>query len=137
MPRAWISPDPLPNSTGYGKRQSVFSANEQGQATIAERLLNKKRRMFQMNKTELTAAIAQKSGLSAAASAKALNAAIEAVTEALAKGEKVQLVGFGTFEVRERAERTAHNPATHEIMTVPAGKTPAFKAGAALKNAVK
>lgn len=90
-----------------------------------------------MNKTELTAAIAQKSGLSAAASAKALNAAIEAVTEALAKGEKVQLVGFGTFEVRERAERTAHNPATHEIMTVPAGKTPAFKAGAALKNAVK
>lgn len=90
-----------------------------------------------MNKTELTAAIAKKSGLTAADSAKALNAAIEAVTEALVSGEKVQLIGFGTFEVRERAERQMRNPSNGESITVPAGKAPGFKAGAALKNAVK
>ena len=90
-----------------------------------------------MNKTDLIAAVAAKADLSKKDADAAVSAVFEAVTEALAKGDKVQLIGFGTFEVRERAEKSARNPRTGETMTVPATKVPAFKAGAALKAAVK
>lgn len=87
-----------------------------------------------MNKAELIASIADKSGLTKKDSEKALNAFMESVNEALAKGEKVQLVGFGTFEVRERKERKGRNPRTQEEMIIPASKAPVFKAGKALKD---
>lgn len=90
-----------------------------------------------MNKTELVAAVAEKAGLSKKDADAAVAAVVAAVTDALANGEKVQLIGFGTFETRERAEKQARNPRTGETMTVPATKVPAFKAGAALKAAVK
>ena len=89
-----------------------------------------------MNKTELIAAVAEKAGLSKKDADAAVSAVFDAVTAELAKGEKVQLIGFGTFEVRERAAKTGRNPRTGEAMTIPASKVPAFKAGAALKNAV-
>ena len=89
-----------------------------------------------MNKTELIAAVAEKAGLSKKAADAAVSAVFDAVTAELAKGVKVQLIGFGTFEVRERAAKTGRNPRTGETMTIPASKVPAFKAGAALKNAV-
>ncbi|MCR5105996.1 MAG: HU family DNA-binding protein [Eubacterium sp.] len=89
-----------------------------------------------MNKTELVAAMAEKSGLTKADSEKALKAFVEAVEDALKAGDKVQLVGFGTFEVSERAERTGHNPRTNESITIPASKAPKFKAGKALKDAI-
>lgn len=90
-----------------------------------------------MNKTELVAAIADKAGISKKDADKAVAAFIEAVTETLKSGDKLQLVGFGSFEVRERPERTGRNPQTKETITIPASKVPAFKAGAALKTAVK
>ncbi|MBQ4339037.1 MAG: HU family DNA-binding protein [Clostridia bacterium] len=90
-----------------------------------------------MNKTELVAAIAAKEGIEKKCAEKAVNAVVAAITDALANGEKVQLVGFGTFEVRERAEKAARNPKTGEAITVPATKIPAFKAGQGLKNLVK
>lgn len=90
-----------------------------------------------MNKVELVAAVAAKTEMSKKDSEKAVNAFVEAVTEALAKGEKVQLVGFGGFEVKERAERTGRNPRTGEATVIPASKNPVFKAGKALKDAVK
>ena len=90
-----------------------------------------------MNKSELVKAAAEKAGLSAKDTEKALSALLAAVTESLAKGEKVQLTGFGTFEVRERAAREARNLRTNEILHVEATKVPAFKAGASLKAAVK
>ncbi len=90
-----------------------------------------------MNKTELVAAIAEKAQISKKDADKAVAALIETVTETLKSGDKIQLVGFGTFEVRERPERTGRNPQTKETITIPASKVPAFKAGAALKNAVK
>ncbi|MCM1055025.1 MAG: HU family DNA-binding protein [Bacteroides sp.] len=89
-----------------------------------------------MTKAELTASIAEKTGLTKKASEEALTALVETISGALAKGDKVQLVGFGTFEVRERAERTGINPQTREKITIAATKTPAFKAGSALKEAV-
>lgn len=89
-----------------------------------------------MNKTELVLKISEKSELTKKDSEKALNAFFEAVSEALADGEKVQLVGFGTFEVRERAERTGRDPRTGNPIKIPASKTPAFKAGKALKDSV-
>ncbi len=89
-----------------------------------------------MNKTELVLKISEKSELTKKDSEKALNAFVEAVSEALADGEKVQLVGFGTFEVRERAERTGRDPRTGNPIKIPASKTPAFKAGKALKDSV-
>lgn len=89
-----------------------------------------------MTKSELVAAIAEKTGLTKKASEEALGAVVDTISDALAKGEKVQLVGFGTFEVRERAERTGINPQTREKITIAATKTPAFKAGSALKEAV-
>lgn len=90
-----------------------------------------------MNKTELVAAVAEKAGLTKVDADKAVKAVFDAVTAELAKGEKVQLIGFGTFEVRARAEREARNLKTGAKIVVPAAKVPAFKAGAALKNAVK
>ena len=89
-----------------------------------------------MNKTELVAAIAANAELSKKDSEKALKAFIDVVTEELKKGEKIQLVGFGTFEVSERAERTGRNPQSGAEMTIPASKAPKFKAGKALKDAV-
>lgn len=90
-----------------------------------------------MNKTELVAAVAEKAGISKKDADAAVAAVVASVTDALAKGEKVQLIGFGTFETRTRAAKQARNPRTGETMTVPATKVPAFKAGAALKEAVK
>ena len=89
-----------------------------------------------MNKTELVNAIAEKAGIEKKAADAALKAAIDAVSEELAAGGKVQLIGFGSFEVRERAAKTARNPRTGETVTVAATKVPAFKAGAALKEKV-
>ncbi len=91
-----------------------------------------------MNRAELVKAMAEKSGLSGAACDKALKAFVAAATDALKAGDKIQLVGFGTFEVRERKAREAVNPQKPgEKIKVPAAKVPAFKAGAALKLAVK
>ena len=90
-----------------------------------------------MNKTELVAAIAANAELSKKDAEKALNAFVAAVEDALKKGDKIQLVGFGTFEVRERAARECINPQTKAKVMVPASKVPAFKAGQALKNLVK
>lgn len=89
-----------------------------------------------MKKTELVAAVAEKSELSKKDAEAAVNAVVAAISEALANGDSVQLVGFGTFEVRERSEKQCRNPRTGETMTVAATKVPAFKAGSALKSAV-
>ncbi|NLJ94998.1 MAG: HU family DNA-binding protein [Clostridiaceae bacterium] len=89
-----------------------------------------------MNKTELIAAVAEKTNLTKKDSQKAVNAMLETITEELAKEEKVTLVGFGTFEVRHRVERQGRNPATKEVITIPASKSPAFKAGKNLKDRV-
>lgn len=89
-----------------------------------------------MTKVELINAIAEKTGLTKKDADAALKAVVDTVTEALVKGDKVQLVGFGTFEVRARGERTGRNPRTKETITIPASKAPAFKAGKALKDAV-
>ena len=89
-----------------------------------------------MNKTELVADIAEKAELSKKDTEKALKAFIDVVAEELKKEEKVQLVGFGTFEVSKRAEREGRNPQTGESMKIAASKAPKFKAGKALKDAV-
>ena len=89
-----------------------------------------------MNKTELVAAMAEKAELSKKDSEKALKAFIDVVAEELKKGEKIQLVGFGTFEVAERAAREGRNPLTGEKMTIKASKAPKFKAGKALKDMI-
>lgn len=89
-----------------------------------------------MNKTELIAAIAEKSGISKKDADKALAAFIETVSEQLKAGEKIQLVGFGTFEVRERGERTGLNPRTKETIKIAASKAPVFKAGKSFKDAI-
>ena len=89
-----------------------------------------------MNKSELIAAMVQKSSLSKKDCEAALDAFVAAIGETLKSGEKVQLVGFGTFEVRERAARMGLNPRTKEEMEIPASKVPAFKAGKALKETV-
>ncbi|GLH65178.1 MULTISPECIES: HU family DNA-binding protein [Bacillaceae] len=90
-----------------------------------------------MNKTDLINAVAETSGLSKKDATKAVDAVFESITEALRKGDKVQLIGFGNFEVRERAARKGRNPQTGEEMEIPASKVPAFKPGKALKDAVK
>ena len=89
-----------------------------------------------MNKTELIAAIAEEAGLSRKDAEKALKAFTDVVTAQMKKGEKVQLVGFGTFEVSERGEREGRNPQTGEPMMISASKTPRFKAGKALKDSL-
>ena len=87
-----------------------------------------------MNKTELVAAMADAAGLSKKDAEKALKAFTEVVAETLKKGDKIQLVGFGTFEVAERAAREGRNPQTGETMKIAASKAPKFKAGKALKD---
>ena len=89
-----------------------------------------------MNKTELVAAIVENAGISKKDAEKALKAFTDVVASELKKGEKVQLVGFGTFEVSERAARTGRNPQTGKEMKIAASKAPKFKAGKALKDAV-
>ena len=89
-----------------------------------------------MNKTELIAAIAERTELSKKDAEKALKAFVDVVAEELKKGEKIQLVGFGTFEVSERAARVGRNPQTKQEITIPASKAPKFKAGKALKDSL-
>jgi len=89
-----------------------------------------------MNKTELIAEVAEKAEMSKKDAETAVTAAINAITEALRRDEKVQLVGFGSFEVKTRAERMGRNPQTKEPIPIPASKAPVFKAGKALKDAV-
>ena len=90
-----------------------------------------------MNKTELVAAMAEKAGLSKKDAEKALNAFVESIEETLKAGDKVSLVGFGTFETRERAAREGKNPRTGEKIKIAASKIPAFKAGKAFKDMLK
>ena len=89
-----------------------------------------------MNKAELVAAVAEKTALSKKDSEKAVNAAFEAITAALVGGDKVQLVGFGSFEVKQREARVGRNPKTKEEIQIPASRVPVFKAGKALKDVV-
>ena len=89
-----------------------------------------------MKKSELVGAVAEKTGQTKKVSEEMIDATFEAITEALAKGDKIQLVGFGSFEVRSRAARTGRNPKTKETIQIPASKAPAFKPGKALKEAV-
>ena len=90
-----------------------------------------------MTKAELIAVVGEKAGLTKKDADKAVTAVLEAITETLVNGEKVSLVGFGTFEVKERAAREGRNPATGAAMKIPASKAPAFKAGKAFKDAIK
>jgi DNA-binding protein HU-beta len=90
-----------------------------------------------MNKTELVNAVAEKSDLSKKDAALAVDSVFEAITDSLKSGDKVQLIGFGNFEVRERAARKGRNPQTGDEIEIPASKVPAFKPGKALKDAVK
>ncbi len=90
-----------------------------------------------MNKTELINAVAAKAEISKKDAEKAIAAVFGSIEDALKAGDKVQLIGFGTFEVKERAARTGHNPKTGEAIEIAAAKIPSFKAGAALKTAVK
>jgi len=89
-----------------------------------------------MNKSELIAGVATKAGITKKDADAAVNAVIEEITEALKGGEKVQLVGFGTFEVRARGARVGRDPRTNKEIQIPASKAPAFKAGKALKDSV-
>ena len=89
-----------------------------------------------MNKTQLIAAVAEAASISKKDAETAVSAVIASITESLANGEKVQIAGFGTFEVRERGERVGRDPRTSEEITIPASKAPAFKAGRALKDSV-
>ena len=89
-----------------------------------------------MNKTELVVSIAEKAAISKKNTEKALSAFLDTVAEELKKGEKIQLVGFGTFEVRERAARTGINPQTKQTIEIAASKNPVFKAGKALKDSL-
>jgi DNA-binding protein HU-beta len=89
-----------------------------------------------MNKTELIAAVAESAELSKAAAGRAIDATLDAITGALKSDDKVTLIGFGTFEVRKRAARTGRNPRTGKTIKIKASKSPAFKAGKSLKDAV-
>ena len=89
-----------------------------------------------MNKTELIKKVADKTDLTKKDAELAVSAMIDVIVEAVAEGEKVQIVGFGTFEQRERKERSGVDPRTHEKLTIPASKVPAFKAGKSFKDAV-
>lgn len=89
-----------------------------------------------MNKTDLIAAVAEKTAMSKKDSDKVVNAVLDVIAGALSEDEKVQLVGFGTFEVRNRPARKGHNPMTREEIDIPASKAPVFKAGKALRDAV-
>ena len=89
-----------------------------------------------MNKSDLVAIVAEKMEVTKKDAEVRLNAVVEAIIESLVKGEKIQLIGFGSFEVRKRAARKGRNPQTNEEIKIPASKVPAFKAGQALKDAV-
>lgn len=89
-----------------------------------------------MNKAELISAVAERAGLSKKDTEKCVNAMTDAVTAALAAGDKVQIMGFGTFEVKQRAARKGHNPMTKQEIDIPASKAPVFKAGKQLKDSV-
>ena len=89
-----------------------------------------------MNKAELVSMVAEKAGLSKKDAEKAVAAVFDSIQDTLTAGEKVQLVGFGTFEVRERGARTGRNPRSGDTIEIPASKVPAFKPGKALKDAV-
>ena len=89
-----------------------------------------------MTKADLIGIVAAKTELSKKDSEKAVSAVLDAITEALVEGDKVSLVGFGTFEVKQRAERIGRNPRTKEQITIPASKTPVFKAGKSFKDAM-
>ena len=89
-----------------------------------------------MNKTELIAAVSEKTGVSKKDCEKTISAMLDQVAESLAQGDKVQIVGFGSFEVKERQARTGRNPKTGEAVEIAASKAPVFKAGKALKDAV-
>lgn len=89
-----------------------------------------------MNKTELIAAVANKTGITKKDAGDVLNAFLDAIKDELASGEKVQLIGFGTFEAKERAARTARNPRTGTEIEVPASKAPTFKAGKEFKDSI-
>ena len=89
-----------------------------------------------MNKTELIANVAEKTGMTKKDAERVLNAAIDAITASLVRGEKVQLSGFGTFEIRQRAERKGRNPKTGEVVTVPACKYLAFSSAKAVKESL-
>ena len=93
--------------------------------------------MASINKSELTKEVAAKTDLKQKDAEKVIDALIESIKDNLAKGEKVQIIGFGSFEVRDRAARKGRNPQTGETLTIPATKVPAFKPGKALKDAVK
>jgi DNA-binding protein HU-beta len=88
-----------------------------------------------MNKTELIAAVAEKAGMSKKDADTAVNAMIDTIVNTVANEEKVQIVGFGTFEIRNRSERQGRDPRTNSPITIPASKVPAFKAGKAFKDA--
>lgn len=90
-----------------------------------------------MNKTELIMLVAEQADVSKSDASRAVDAVFDGITGALKKGDKVSLVGFGTFSVRERAARTGRNPKTGQTIEIAAGKTPGFKAGKALKDAIK
>ena len=89
-----------------------------------------------MNKTELISAVAQEAGMTKKDAEKAVKAVIDSISDALVKGDKVQLIGFGTFEVRQRKAREGHNPSTQETIKIPASKTPAFRVSKQLKQKV-
>ncbi|MCG6868583.1 MAG: HU family DNA-binding protein [Gammaproteobacteria bacterium] len=89
-----------------------------------------------MNKTELTDAVASAADLSKSSASRAVDAIVDTVTDALKKGEQVSILGFGTFLVRERSARSGRNPQTGDVIQIAASKSPSFKAGKALKDAV-
>lgn len=89
-----------------------------------------------MNKTELVASVAEKSGVSKKDAEKAVNAVIDSIIEAVSSGDKVQVIGFGRFEVRDRKEKKSRNPRTKEEIIIPATKIPVFKAGKMFKDSV-
>ncbi len=118
-----------------GKRYSTGFSSEFPKRTM-DNVVKKLRRYPIMNKAELTAALVKKTGFTKKDAEKALGALTEVITEALAGGEKVQVVGFGSFEVRNRPARVARNPRTGEQIKIKASKAPVFKAGKALKDSV-
>ena len=123
-------------------RQNTLTNTMETYINIKDALIMKKRYNvlyfggMVMNKTELVAAIAEKTALSKKDADSALKAFIEVVGDELGKGEKVQLTGFGTFEVLDRPERTGRNPFNNEEITIAASKSPRFKAGKSLKDKV-
>jgi DNA-binding protein HU-beta len=97
-------------------------------------LNNKKTEVNKMNKTELISAVAEKTGLSKKDADSAVNVMLSTIVDTVAKDEKVQIVGFGTFELRSRSERQGRDPRTNSPITIPASRVPAFKAGKAFKD---